>query len=135
MKRLVVFLGAVIVLVTGIFAMPAEAAYRKVPASLARAMAIGSGLGAGPAKCYQGGVSSNNANFGIVSKTQWGKMHRSECTLLDAAVAIVHYNGTKASWEMVDYFLSPDCASARANLKKFGASSKVIRDLIGDWPC
>lgn len=135
MRRCLLVVLSVLVLASVGVASPAQAGYRQVPGSLARAMAVGSGFGAGPAKCYQGGVSTRNRDFGMVSKTLWGKSHSSECRLIDASLAIVHYNGTQARWEMVDYFLSPDCVGARSSLRSFGAGKKVIEDLIGDWPC
>ncbi len=101
--------------------------------TLAEAMASGSGYGFGEDRCYEAELADSDPTFGTLYLSDFGEQNRSDCQAIDAVVAIVHQSGD--SWEMVDYFLSPDCVSARENLEGFGASEATILDIIGDWPC
>lgn len=101
--------------------------------TLAQAMASGSGYGFGEDRCYEAELAESDPTFGTLYLSDYGKDHRRDCQSIDAVVAIVHESGD--TWEMVDWFLSPDCVSARENLEDFGASEAVIGEIIGDWPC
>ena len=101
--------------------------------TLAEAMASGSGYGFGEDRCYEADLAESDPTFGTIYLSDYGKDHRRDCQSIDAVVAIVHESGD--TWEMVDWFLSPDCVSARENLEAFGASETVIGEIIGDWPC
>lgn len=101
--------------------------------TLAEAMASGSGYGFGEDACYIAQVTQADPAFGTIRLSDYGEANRGACQSIDAQVAIVHEGAS--GWEMVDYFLSPDCISARDNLEGFGASEAVIQEIIGDWPC
>ena len=101
--------------------------------TVAEAMASGSGYGFGVDACYEAELTQADPAFGTIRLSDYGEANRAACQSIDAQVAIVH-QGT-SGWEMVDYFLSPDCASARENLARFGASEAVVQEIIGAWPC
>ena len=101
--------------------------------TLAQAMASGSGYGFGEDRCYEAELAESDPTFGTINLSDYGRDNRRDCQSIDAVVAIVHQSGD--TWEMVDWFLSPDCVSARENLESFGASEAVIGEIIGDWPC